>query len=76
MTTTNTNQHQQPRKSLPSTVDALITHLDRMYADRCIGPDESITSAHRRAGQRDVVQYLLTMRDKDSFNDLEKHRKF
>jgi hypothetical protein len=47
-------------------VSQLIQHLDIKYPHLCIKPDESLANAHRRAGQRDVIDYLLWL---DQLND-------
>ena len=47
-------------KYLPATVPDLIKKLDEMYPARCIGPKETIESAQRYAGSRDVIEYLTT----------------
>jgi hypothetical protein len=37
----------------------LMNHLDVKFPDRCIQPQESAESAHRRGGERAVVEYIL-----------------
>lgn len=64
------------RKFLPPTVDELIDHLDTLYPARCIFPGESFEEAHRRAGQREVVQYLRDLQAKESSDELEAHKRF
>ncbi|HHZ65946.1 MAG TPA: hypothetical protein EYN51_10720 [Flavobacteriales bacterium] len=46
---------------LPNTVPELLEHLDLRYPNRCVGPNVSIEQAHREAGNREVVDYLLTL---------------
>lgn len=64
------------RRVLPATVDDLINHLDQLYPDRCIGTDEPLEAAHRRAGQRSVVEYLRSLQAKETNAELERHKGF
>lgn len=41
----------------------LIVILDRLYPERCISPMDSLESAHRYAGRREMINELLFMRD-------------
>lgn len=41
----------------------LIAILDRLYPERCISPMDSLESAHRYAGRREMINELLFMRD-------------
>lgn len=41
----------------------LINHLDEMYPERCISPMDSLESAHRYAGRREVINELIFLRD-------------
>ena len=50
---------------LPSSVEDLIEHLDLRYPNRCIAPGTSIERAHREAGNREVVDYLLSLKNED-----------
>ena len=49
--------------ALPPTCDELVEHLDEKYRARCIGPAETLVEAHRLAGAREVVDYLIDLRD-------------
>ena len=49
--------------SLPLTCEELVEHLDEKFRARCIAPNETLAEAHRLAGARDVVEYLLDLRD-------------
>ena len=44
---------------LPDSADDLIDWLDKAYPPRCIGIDQSIESAHRYAGQRELIEKLI-----------------
>ena len=50
---------------LPNTVGELVEHLNSRYPDRCISPNVSIEQAHREAGNREVVDYLLALSSND-----------
>lgn len=63
-------------QNLPSTVDALIDHLDACYPDHCIALGEPLEQAHRRAGARGVVDYLLQLRASRQTEELERHARF
>ena len=64
------------RKFLPSTVEDLINHLDKMFPDSCIGHNETVEHAHRRSGSRDVVKYLRNLQSKESSRELDAHKRF
>lgn len=49
---------------LPATVAALIEGLDRVYPHECIRKGESVEDAHRRAGERAVVDFLKALQRK------------
>ena len=49
--------------ALPLTCAELVAHLDEKYQARCIGPSETLAEAHRLAGAREVVDYLIDLRD-------------
>lgn len=49
--------------ALPLTCEELIEHLDKKFAARCIRPAETLADAHRIAGARDLVDYLIDLRD-------------
>lgn len=36
----------------------LVEYLDGIFPDACIGKDETLEQAHRRAGARDLVRHL------------------
>ena len=50
---------------LPHSVGDLIDHLDTRYPNRCIQPNASVEQAHREAGNREVVEYLLALSSDD-----------
>jgi hypothetical protein len=47
-----------------SAVD-LINVLDRLYPERCISPMDTLESAHRYAGRRELIRELVFIRDHD-----------
>ena len=51
-------------KNLPADTRALIEELDREYPHRCIRPNESPEAAHRYAGARSLIDYLISLRDR------------
>jgi len=51
-------------KFLPNDTLELLEELDKLYPDKCIGPNETVEQAQRRAGQRDVVELLKNLRAK------------
>ena len=48
---------------LPHLASDLVRQLDELLPPRCIQPDESPESAHRYAGSRSVVEFLLRLLD-------------
>jgi hypothetical protein len=48
---------------LPAYSDDLINFLDRMYPHECIKSGESLESAHRRAGARELIDFLISWRE-------------
>lgn len=44
---------------LPHTAASLVEELAKSVPERCIGSNESLESAHRYAGKRELVQSLL-----------------
>lgn len=62
--------------NLPSTVAELIDLLDEKYPHRCIAPDETPEAAHRRAGQREVVDFLIQFKALRETAEVERHRRF
>lgn len=52
-------------KHLPATARELVDALDKAYPARCIRPDESLESAHRYAGARDLIDTLIYLRARD-----------
>tara|TARA_R100000808_G_scaffold6975_5_gene20482 strand:+ start:2712 stop:2906 length:195 start_codon:yes stop_codon:yes gene_type:complete len=57
--------------SLPYTSEELIEHLDEKYPNRSIQPSMTLEQAHREAGNREVVDYLITLRDSKDEDLLE-----
>lgn len=60
----------RPDRTKPSlfTTGQLIEHLNKKYPDKCIRHNESVETAHRKAGNREVVDYMLWVQ---SLNDDE-----
>lgn len=53
----------QPRlKDLPARSVDLIDQLDKLYPHMCIREGETLESAHRRAGCRELIDLLLDLR--------------
>lgn len=51
-------------KALPIHIDELIDTLDKEYPARCIQKNESLEQHLRYAGKRELVDYLLSLREK------------
>lgn len=51
-------------EALPHTVEQLITELDEANPARCIDPNQTIESAQRYAGRRDLIDELKWRRDR------------
>jgi len=51
-------------KTLPAASRDLIAALDEAFPARCIRPGESPEDAHRYAGRRDIVEFLISLRDR------------
>lgn len=45
------------------TAIALIKALDKAHPHECIGPDEDVIKAHRRAAKRELVDSLVVLLD-------------
>lgn len=56
-------------KNLPGSARDLIKALDAEFPARCIRADESPEGAHRYAGKREVVDYLLTLLQRSENTD-------
>lgn len=61
---------------LPQTVEALIQRLDELYPPHCIRPEDTLATAHRAAGRREVVEYLLYLQHLGSTEELDRHINF
>jgi len=55
----------RPDRTKPTlfTAEMLIDHLEKRYPAECIAEKESFEMAHRRAGQREVVEYVLWLKE-------------
>ena len=51
-------------KSLPLHAEDLVDALDKLYPPRCIAPGQSLEGAHRYAGARELVDFLIALRDR------------
>ena len=45
-------------KNIPPAAADLIADLDGLYPPKCSGPEESLESAQRYAGKRELIDYL------------------
>lgn len=52
--------------ALPLHAEDLVDALDALYPPRCIGPGQSVEQAHRYAGAREIVDFLLMLKDRAS----------
>ena len=50
-------------ESLPTYSTDLVEALEARYPDRCIRRGENLEDAHRLAGARDVINFLIDLRD-------------
>ena len=48
---------------MPRDADLMVERLDALYPHRCIGMNESLEQAHRYAGMRELVDFLVHWRD-------------
>lgn len=46
-------------KTLPIHAEDLVAELNKLFPPRCISPGESLEDAHRYAGKRELVEFLL-----------------
>lgn len=53
---------------LPTYAADLIAELDEAFPPRCIGAAESPESAHRYAGKRELVEFLLRLKERADKN--------
>jgi hypothetical protein len=53
------------KETLPASSRDLIAALDKLYPPRCIAPGESLETAHRYAGARELVETLLAAAARD-----------
>lgn len=44
----------------------LINVLDKLYPERCVSPMDTLESAHRYAGRREMINELIFIRDTDT----------
>jgi len=47
----------------------LVTILDQIYPEQCISPQDTLESAHRYAGRRELIRELVFMRDYEDAED-------
>lgn len=51
--------------SLPVSVDKLIELLDKLYPERCPDKTDKVNDIYFKAGQRDVVRFLIYLQERD-----------
>lgn len=49
--------------TLPMLSIQLVEELDKLHPPRCIGPNETLREADRYAGKRELIEFLLSLRD-------------
>jgi hypothetical protein len=54
---------------LPIESQDLVAALDRLIPARCIRPNETPEQAHRYAGKRELVEYLLVLAEEGRDTD-------
>jgi len=57
---------------LPHLAADLIAELDAAFPPKCIGKDESPADAHRYAGKRELVEFLIQLKEKADRNPLQR----
>ena len=57
---------------LPQFAADLVAALDEAFPHRCIKPGESPELAHRYAGKRELVEFLLQLKQKADANPLQR----
>ena len=57
---------------LPAYSTDLIARLDRLFPPRCIQSRETPEQAHRYAGKRELVEYLLSLTGEASADPTER----
>lgn len=63
------------KNTLPANSRDLIAELDRLYPPRCIAPGESLESAHRYAGMRELVDTLKAAAERDERKSAQHRQK-
>lgn len=56
----------EPLKTLPASSNELVQELDIRYPATCIGEEETLRQADRRAGKRELIDWLLELQKKES----------
>jgi hypothetical protein len=51
-------------QTLPLYAEELVEELSKTFPPRCITPGQSLEDAHRYAGKRELVEFLLTVAQK------------
>ena len=47
----------------PTVSESLLNHLDSKFPEKCVDPEETLISAQRYAGKRDLVRFLSMVRE-------------
>lgn len=47
----------------PTVSESLLKHLDSKFPEKCVDPQETLISAQRYAGTRDLVRFLSMVRE-------------
>lgn len=55
---------------LPALSTELVKQLDTAFPPECIKPTESLEMAHRRAGKRELIDFLLTLVKRGEQSDI------
>lgn len=56
--------------TLPLDTHELIDMIDEMFPPQCIQPNQTIESAHRYAGKRELIDYLIKLQAKTAKRQL------
>jgi len=57
-----------PLEDLPALSTSLIEELDLLFPPRCIRLNETLEQAHREAGKRELVDFLVQLAQRGSTN--------
>lgn len=54
----------QVGQPLPQLSTDLIAELEKLHPDKCVERGETLEDANRRAGKRDLINFLIAVRDR------------